>query len=53
MMMLMSLLRLKKVCSLADSFWVPVFEPLRLVEVIVILLVDVDIFAVCMGSPAH
>ena len=38
--MLISLLRSKKVCSFADSFWVPVFEPLRFVEVIVILLAD-------------
>ena len=38
--MLISLLRSKKVCSFADSFCVPVFEPLRFVEVIVILLAD-------------
>ena len=42
-MMLMSLFRLKKVCNLADSLCVPVFEPLRLVEVIEILLADFDV----------
>ena len=36
--MLMSLLRSKKVCSLDDSWCVPVLEPLRFVDVIVILL---------------
>ena len=35
-----SLFRSKNVCSLADSFCVPMFEPLRFVEVIVILLAD-------------
>ena len=35
-----SLLRSKKVCNFDDSFCVPVFEPLRFVEVIVILLAD-------------
>ena len=42
--MLMSLVRSKKVCNFADSLYVPVFDPLRLVEVIVILLDD---FALC------
>ena len=41
-MMLMSLFRLKNVCNLADSLCVPVFEPLRLVEVIEILLADFE-----------
>ena len=36
----MSLVRLKKVLSLFSSLYVPVFEPLRFVEVIVILLAD-------------
>ena len=40
MTILISLLRSKKVCSLDDSFCVPVFDPLRFVEVIVILLAD-------------
>ena len=38
--MLISLVRSKKVCNFADSLYVPVFDPLRLVEVIVILLDD-------------
>ena len=37
---LISLFRLKNVLSFADSFCVPVFEPLRFVEVIIILLAD-------------
>ena len=37
---LISLFRSKNVCNLADSFCVPVLEPLRLVEVIVIWLAD-------------
>ena len=36
----MSLSRSKKVWSLFVSFWVPVFEPLRFVDVIVILLAE-------------
>ena len=40
--MLMSLARSKKVFNFADSFLVPVLEPLRFVEVIVILLADFD-----------
>ena len=40
MIILISLFRSKKVWSLADSFCVPVFEPLRFVDVIVILLAD-------------
>ena len=40
---LISLFRSKKVCSFADSFFVPVFEPLRFVDVIVILLADFDL----------
>ena len=40
--MFMSLLRSKKVWIFAVSFWVPVFEPQRLVEVIVILLADLE-----------
>ena len=54
---LMSLFRSKNVCSLADSFCVPVFEPLRFVEVIVILLADFllkgFILLLLMGSQAH
>ena len=38
--MLMSLVRSRKVCIFADSLYVPMFDPLRLVEVIVILLDD-------------
>ena len=38
--MFISLFRLKNVCSFADSFCVPVVEPLRFVEVIKILLAD-------------
>ena len=40
---LMSLVRLRKVCSLFSSLYVPVFVPLRLVEVIVILLAEFDL----------
>ena len=39
-MMLISLSKSKKVLSFADSFFVPVLEPLKLVEVILILLAD-------------
>ena len=38
--MLISLVRSKKVCNFADSLYVPLFDSLRLVEVIVILLDD-------------
>ena len=37
---LMSLFKSKNVCSFADSFCVPVLEPLKFVEVILILLAD-------------
>ena len=58
MTILISLFRSKKVCSLADSFCVPVFDPLRFVEVIIILLADFGlsgfIFFCCFsGSYAH
>ena len=38
--MLMSLSRSKNVCSLADSLFVPVFDPLKFVEVMEILLAE-------------
>ena len=38
--MFISLFRSKKVCNLADSFFVPMLHPLRFVEVIVMLLAD-------------
>ena len=41
--MLMSLARSRKVCIFADSLYVPVFDPLRLVEVMVILLDDLNL----------
>ena len=45
---LISLFRSKNVCSLADSFCVPMFEPLRFVEVIVILLADFSLMGFIM-----
>ena len=39
-MILMSLSKSKKVFNFADSFFVPVLDPLRFVEVILILLAD-------------
>ena len=42
-MMLMSLSRSRNVCNFAVSFFVPVFDPLRLVDVIVILLAVFDL----------
>ena len=41
--MFMSLVRSKMVCIFADSLYVPVLDPLRLVEVMVILLADFDL----------
>ena len=40
--MFMSLVRSKKVCSLFISLFVPVFDPLRFVEVMVILLAELE-----------
>ena len=45
---LMSLLRSKNVCNFADSFCVPMLEPLRFVEVIVILLADFDLYGLIL-----
>ena len=39
-MILMSLSKSKKVFNFADSFFVPVLDPLKFVEVILILLAD-------------
>ena len=41
--MLISLFRSKKVCNFADSLVVPMLEPLRFVEVIIILLADLGL----------
>ena len=46
--MLISLFRSKKVCNLANSFFVPILEPLRFVEVIVILLEDFGLYGLIL-----
>ena len=50
----MSLLRSKNVCSLLLSFCVPVFEPLRFVDVIVILLAELGCESlICVMRGGH
>ena len=41
--MFMSLCRLRKVCNLLSSLYVPVFVPLMFVDVMVILLAESDL----------
>ena len=48
MMIFISLLRSKNVCSFADSFCVPMLDPLKFVDVIVILLADFDLYGLIL-----
>ena len=47
-MILISLLRSKNVCSFADSFCVPMLEPIKFVDVMVILLADLNLYGLIL-----